>query len=181
MKNKQAPNFQLPSIDGSLVNLHQFRGKKVYLTFNRWSSCPFCGLTTNRIVQRSKILQSKGIETIMVFPSPAKDIEINLPTKLDLSHTTFLSDTTLEVFKLYKTRASLKGDIETLTNFKVVKQALQYAKWRSLIVQGKVFQLPSGFLINEEGIIELSKHGQNLTDILEPKEVLDYLEPLQVQ
>lgn len=180
MKNKQAPDFKLQSIDGSFVNLHQFRGKKVYLTFNRWSSCPFCTLSTNRIVLRSKTLQSKGIETLMVFPSAPKDIEINLPTKLDLNYTTFLSDTTLDAFKLYETRASLKGELNTLKDFKTVKQALKHAKWSSLAIQGKVFQLPSGFLINEDGVIELFKHGENLTDILDPEEVLEYVEGIQV-
>jgi peroxiredoxin len=116
----------------------------------------------------------------MVFPSPIKDIEMNLPTRLDLQYTIFLSDTTLEIFKLYQTRASLKGDLESMTDFKVVKEALQYAKWRSLAVQGKVFQLPSGFLINEDGVIELIKHGKNLTDILNPEAVIEHLETSEV-
>lgn len=47
-----APNIRLPAIDGTTFDMEQMKGKKVILTFFRFSSCPLCNMRVRRITQR---------------------------------------------------------------------------------------------------------------------------------
>jgi peroxiredoxin len=47
-----APNLNLPAIDGTTFKMSDMEGKRVILTFFRFSSCPFCNIRINRIVKR---------------------------------------------------------------------------------------------------------------------------------
>jgi len=47
-----APEITLPAIDGSTFDMSQMRGKKVILTFFRFSSCPLCNMRIRRLTQR---------------------------------------------------------------------------------------------------------------------------------
>ncbi len=51
-KGDLAPNISLPTIDGSTFEMSSMKGKRVILTFFRFSSCPFCNIRINRIMKR---------------------------------------------------------------------------------------------------------------------------------
>ena len=44
-KGDPAPDISLPAIDGSTFELSSMKGRRVILTFFRFSSCPFCNLS----------------------------------------------------------------------------------------------------------------------------------------
>ena len=46
-----APNIRLPSIDGTTFDMNEMKGKKVILTFFRFSSCPLCNMRIRRITK----------------------------------------------------------------------------------------------------------------------------------
>jgi peroxiredoxin len=52
MVGDAAPEITLPAIDGSTFDMFNMRGKKVILTFFRFSSCPLCNMRIRRITQR---------------------------------------------------------------------------------------------------------------------------------
>jgi peroxiredoxin len=52
MVGDAAPEITLPAIDGSTFDMSNMRGKKVILTFFRFSSCPLCNMRIRRITQR---------------------------------------------------------------------------------------------------------------------------------
>jgi peroxiredoxin len=52
MVGDAAPEITLPAIDGSTFDMSNVRGKKVILTFFRFSSCPLCNMRIRRITQR---------------------------------------------------------------------------------------------------------------------------------
>ena len=47
-----APPILLPAIDGSTFDINAVRGKKVILTFFRFSTCPLCNMRIRKIKQR---------------------------------------------------------------------------------------------------------------------------------
>ena len=47
-----APALVLPAIDGSTFDMQSVRGKKVILTFFRFSTCPLCNMRIRKIKQR---------------------------------------------------------------------------------------------------------------------------------
>ena len=59
----KAPAIVLPAIDGSTFDMSNLRGKKVILTFFRFSTCPLCNMRIRKIKQRWDEFSS---DTVMV-------------------------------------------------------------------------------------------------------------------
>jgi len=68
-----APNFILPAIDGTSFDMSNFKGKRVILTFFRFSTCPFCNIRINRILKRWDEFDD---DTVMVGVFDAKIDEL---------------------------------------------------------------------------------------------------------
>ena len=64
-----APNLSLPATDGTTFNMSDYLGKRVILTFFRFSTCPFCNIRINRIIKRWNEFSK---DTVMVGVFDAK-------------------------------------------------------------------------------------------------------------
>ena len=69
-----APEFTLPAIDGSTFNMADMKGKRVILTFFRFSTCPLCNMRMRRIVQRWNEF-SKDAVMVAVFDAKVGDLQ----------------------------------------------------------------------------------------------------------
>ncbi len=70
----KAPHFTLPAIDGSTFNMADMKGKRVILTFFRFSTCPLCNMRIRRIVQRWNEF-SKDAVMVAVFDAKIGDLQ----------------------------------------------------------------------------------------------------------
>ena len=70
----KAPHFTLPAIDGSTFNMADMKGKRVILTFFRFSTCPLCNMRIRRIVQRWNEF-SKDAVMVAVFDAKVGDLQ----------------------------------------------------------------------------------------------------------
>ena len=68
-----APQFTLPAIDGSTFNMADMKGKRVILTFFRFSTCPLCNMRIRRIIQRWNEF-SKDAVMVAVFDAKVGDL-----------------------------------------------------------------------------------------------------------
>ncbi len=62
--NDTAPKISTTDIFNTPVNLENYRGKKVLITFFRFSLCPFCNLQLHTLI---KEYNEMGIEMIAFF------------------------------------------------------------------------------------------------------------------
>ena len=69
-----APQFTLPAIDGSTFNMADMKGKRVILTFFRFSTCPLCNMRMRRIVQRWNEF-SKDAVMVAVFDAKVGELQ----------------------------------------------------------------------------------------------------------
>ena len=69
-----APEFTLTAIDGSTFNMADMKGKRVILTFFRFSTCPLCNMRIRRIVQRWNEF-SKDAVMVAVFDAKVGDLQ----------------------------------------------------------------------------------------------------------
>ena len=69
-----APQFTLPAIDGSTFNMADMKGKRVILTFFRFSTCPLCNMRIRRIVQRWNEF-SKDAVMVAVFDAKVGELQ----------------------------------------------------------------------------------------------------------
>ena len=74
VKGDTAPQFTLPAIDGSTFNMADMKGKRVILTFFRFSTCPLCNMRIRRIVQRWNEF-SKDAVMVAVFDAKVGDLQ----------------------------------------------------------------------------------------------------------
>ena len=69
-----APEFTLPANDGSTFNMADMKGKRVILTFFRFSTCTLCNMRIRRIVQRWNEF-SKDAVMVAVFDAKVGDLQ----------------------------------------------------------------------------------------------------------
>lgn len=172
-KGKIAPAFRLPTINQHQLSLQDLKGKKSLVVLNRWANCPFCSLTLNRIVNNATKLNNVGVSIVMIFPSSVEKIKKSLP-KLDVTGIHFLSDENLSVYKAYGAEANVAGEMRSLLDLPNLAQALKHMKANSIFFDGKFTQLPCSVLINETGIIDQVNYGKTFTDVIDPKDVLNW-------
>lgn len=91
-----APDFSLPAIDGSTFNMAEMKGKRVILTFFRFSSCPLCNMRIRRIIQRWDEFSE---DTVMVAVFDAKIGELQKRMRKHNAPFLVVADETYEHFQ----------------------------------------------------------------------------------
>ncbi len=100
-----APNFQTEDILGNKIELHQFKGKKIYISFLRNTRCPMCSLFLYKLSKKATSLIEKGLVMIIFYESHKKmffysDYFQNLVLKPKLFP--IVSDTERKIYSLYR-------------------------------------------------------------------------------
>ena len=90
-----APQFSLPAIDGTTFNMSDMKGKRVILTFFRFSSCPLCNMRIRRIIQRWDEISN---DAVMVAVFDAKIGELQKRMKKHNPPFVVVADETYEQF-----------------------------------------------------------------------------------
>ena len=91
-----APDISLPAIDGSTFKMSDHLGKRVILTFFRFSTCPLCNIRINRIIKRWNEFPEG---TVMVGVFDAKIGELTKRMKKHNSPFTIVADESFEHFE----------------------------------------------------------------------------------
>ena len=71
--------LSLPSINGSVFDLENIKGKKALISFYRYSSCPFCHLRINETIN-NKDNFGENFETIAIFTERVGALEKSIKT-----------------------------------------------------------------------------------------------------
>ena len=67
-ENDKAIPFSIEDIKGNTIDLENYKGQKIYLSFYRKASCPFCNIEVQNLIKNYDDLKSKGINIITFFP-----------------------------------------------------------------------------------------------------------------
>jgi peroxiredoxin len=97
-----APDFTLPNLDGTMVRLSDFRGKKgVFINF--WATwCPPCRLEMPTMEKVYQEYRSRGLEILAVsIDVGPKSVVTNFMRELKLTFPVLL-DPEMEVLRTYK-------------------------------------------------------------------------------
>eukprot|EP00563_Minutocellus_polymorphus_P018038 CAMPEP_0197718852 /NCGR_PEP_ID=MMETSP1434-20131217/2839_1 /TAXON_ID=265543 /ORGANISM="Minutocellus polymorphus, Strain CCMP3303" /LENGTH=318 /DNA_ID=CAMNT_0043303543 /DNA_START=199 /DNA_END=1155 /DNA_ORIENTATION=+ len=82
-RGEEAPNFQLQSVDGSTVQLSDFRGKKVMVCFYRHPFCPICAYTVNNLIGHyKKLAWACKLEILTIFMASLDEVRIGIKNNL---------------------------------------------------------------------------------------------------
>jgi len=112
-KGDTAIDFSVEDISGRLISLRDFRGKKLMLSFYRYTECIYCNLRIHHLVKRYDEFNAKGLEKIAFFQSSENQIEkytgkLNPPFHI-------ISDTQRKIYRIYGVEEySISGYIKGL-------------------------------------------------------------------
>lgn len=169
-----APLFQAIDHNGKSVSLENYRGRKVFLAFFRFSACALCNLRVHQFIQRYPEWQLQGLEIIAVFESPEK----NLFTHVGKQNAPFplIADPATAIYDLYGVETS-EDKVQATLSDPDLKAAIAEAEAAGFPLtpeEGSNFhRIPAEFLIDETGILRTAHYSRILTDHL-PFEAIEH-------
>lgn len=175
MKIKQgmtAPQFTAQSWPSGEVSLASLRGKKVWLGFYRYASCPLCKWRIRQIIHEIPSLQAAGIVPIGVFQSSIEDYDRNYQ-KIQPNFP-MICDPEQKLYMLYGIESSWAKTFKPMVVLRAAQAAL--AGFFPMIPDPPAHRVPADFLLDENGIVQVARYGKDVSDCIPIEEVIAFAE-----
>lgn len=161
MQGQQAPLFAMEDVFGNKVNLQDYAGHNIMVSFYRFSSCPFCHLRIQRILGQYQKFADNGLKMISFWQSPKASIlehvgRQQLPFPL-------IPDPAKQIYQLYHVEKSWLGALKVMGEPGLMRKALQ-GGFNPAKADGDLNQLPADFLIGPDLTIRQAYYGQHIGD-----------------
>ena len=159
-----APNLNLPAIDGTTFKMSDMKGKRVILTFFRFSSCPFCNIRINKILKRWNEFAD---DTVMVGVFGAKIGELTKRMKKHNPPFTVVADETYEQYLQNDVKKSLLRVLWAPMRAPLTMlQALLKGYVPMTLSISKLSTIPVDILIDENGKVVNAHYCKDTVDHL---------------
>ena len=159
-----APQFSLPAIDGSTFNMADMKGKRVILTFFRFSTCTLCNMRIRKIVQRWNEFSK---DAVMVAVFDAKLGELQKRMKKHDAPFVVVADETYEQFNKNGVKKSFfKFMWGALRSPLTLLQATLRGYVPLTLSISKLSTIPVDILIDEEGKVVEAHYCKDTADHL---------------
>ncbi|WP_028671942.1 peroxiredoxin family protein [Saccharospirillum impatiens] len=173
----QAPraiiDFNKNDIYGNLIQLSQFKGKKVLLCFFRDAACPFCNFRVYELTHRYKAWQKQNVEVIAVFSST--DEEVRHFVGRHPRPFRMVADPDLEIYNSYGVEHSSFALVKALL-FKLPRIFMGMKTGGYPANNPNVKLVPADFLINEKGHIADCWYGRDTSDHIPLKRLQAFID-----
>tara|TARA_B100000212_G_scaffold182162_1_gene137156 strand:+ start:3430 stop:3972 length:543 start_codon:yes stop_codon:yes gene_type:complete len=167
-----APEISLPSIDGGTFNMSEYKGKRVVLTFFRFSTCPFCNIRINRIVKRWNEFPE---DTVMVGVFDAKIDELTKRMKKHNAPFAIVADESFEHFEKNSVMKSFSrfmwGAMRSPLTF---MQATLKGYFPLTMSISKLSLIPVDVLIGEDGKVVEAHYCKDTADHLPIDRLIEF-------
>lgn len=172
VQGQQAPHFAMVDIYGNTIDLKEYAGHKVMVSFYRFSSCPFCNLRIQRILNQVERFESNGLKMISFWQSSRTSIlehvgQQNPPFPM-------IPDPDKTIYRLYHVEKSWIGALKVMGELGLMKGALT-GGFKMGKVDGDVNQLPADFLLNPDLTIHQTYYGKHIGDHIGFEEIERFL------
>lgn len=173
-----APYFKLKDIFGRMIDLNDYKEKRVLIAFFRHAGCPFCNLRVHNLTKVHEEFKSKGLEMIFFFESKEQVLLRSVFHK-EVSPIPLIADDKKEWYRTYGLEESLAKSVKShLTSF---IQTTIKAKAAGVPVHtmksGESFNtIPAEFLLDKNLIIRKLHYSQGLNDRLEIDSIRKFAE-----
>lgn len=165
-----APNFVLKDIEGNLINLRSYQGKKVLLSFFRYASCPFCNLRVHELIQRYPHFQSAGLSIITVFESPLSQIRRYVGRQKPPFP--IIADPQRRLYQQYGVQSSWWAYLKSARRLNRLLDAIFNKGYHLGRMDGDKAIVPADFLLNPGMTLHTVFYGSDISDHL-PLEIVE--------
>jgi peroxiredoxin len=176
-KGDKAPVFSVKDIFGNDINLSDYKGKKLYISFFRHVKCPFCNVRVHRLMGKRVALEQSGLKVISFFENSDKIIKSSVlhqglmpwPMVGDLEKVIYakygVEESILKMMKTFMVHSELRKTIALANTLDSAKE--KDSKHTNSLI-------PADFLINEDQTIEVAHYGAHADDHIHLDEVLKF-------
>lgn len=175
-KDVVAPVFKLKDVYGRIIDLEEYKDKKVLIAFFRHAGCPFCNIRVHNLTKIYEDLKPYEFEMIFFFESPERII-LRSTFHQEVSPVPIISDPEKTWYNAYGLESSgIKSAISHLTTF--VQTAF---KARALgvpmhpMAEGESIKtMPAEFLLDRGLVIKQLLYSQRLNERMDVKEIIKF-------
>jgi thioredoxin-dependent peroxiredoxin len=172
-KGQQATSFQVLDIFDEPINLQDYKGKKLLLSFYRYAACPLCNLRVHSLIQKYPEFQSQGLY-LMAFFESSKESIARYVGKQDAPFP-IIADPERSVYKEYGIESSWFRFMWSM----VIKMPAMISALFKGFPPGKLENdkalLPADFLIGPDLEVVTAFYGSNIGDHLPIREIEEWL------
>jgi len=176
-QNIIAPPFKQKDIFGRMIDLEQYKDKKVFLGFFRHAGCPFCNIRVHTLTKVHEELKAKGLEMIFFFESK-ENVLLRSSFHQEVSPIPLISDPEKKIYGAYGLEPSgFKSAVSHLTTF--VQTAFK-AKSLGVPIHAmadgeSISTMPAEFLIDRGLVIKELHYSERLNDRMNVDLIRDFV------
>jgi peroxiredoxin Q/BCP len=173
-KQQAAPLFTTSDVNGAPVNLADFKGKKVLLTFYRNIGCPICNLRFHELQEQAGYFKSKGLVLLAVYESAADHMKRYLEG--ENPYPIMIPNPDQSLYQRYDIDKSMGKVMKGLFHGALGKGKKGKKLFKQEIkADGSADRIGADFLIDESGKINTAYYGKFLGDHLPVTEIKQFL------
>jgi thioredoxin-dependent peroxiredoxin len=171
---QSAPDFTIKDVNGKSINLADYKGNKVMLTFYRNVGCPVCNARFHELQEQSDYFKSKGLVLISVYESKPENMKKYLEG--ENPYAIMVPNPELNLYQLYNIEKSSVKLMKGMFHGAMGKMKLGKKLFREKIKQdGNNNRISADFLIDEEGKVATAYYGKFIGDHLSIDEIKKFL------
>jgi thioredoxin-dependent peroxiredoxin len=175
-QNVIAPTFKLKDIFGRMIDMEEYKDKKVFLGFFRHAGCPFCNIRVHTLTKVHEELKAKGLEMIFFFESK-ENVLLRSTFHKEVSPIPLISDPEKKIYGAYGLEPSgYKSAVSHLTTFvQTAFKAKSLGVPIHMMVDGEsISTMPAEFLIDKGLVIKELHYSERLNDRMNVDIIRDF-------
>jgi peroxiredoxin len=162
---QQAPDFTIKAVSGATVNLSDYKGKKVLITFYRNVGCPICNLRFHEIQEQAELFKSKNLIVLAIYESTAENMKKYLDG--ENPYAIMIPNPDQNLYQLYKIDKGMGKVLKGLFHGAISKMKKGKKQFKKEIeLDGNKDRISADFLIDENGVVNTAYYGKFLGDHL---------------
>ena len=164
-------DLKLPTIDGKTFDISQHEGKNIFISWLRFSGCPFCHLRVNELTN-AEDKYGKDFANVAIFSCNVDALK-KTATKHG-NNIIIAADEERKYFDKYEmprslARVSLGILISPLRMMRAV-----FKGYAAPSFNGAFNAVPVELMINKKGVVEKVKYASHTTDHIPVSEVIEF-------
>lgn len=174
-EHQSAPGFTLQDVNGNTINLSDYKGKKVLLSFFRNVGCPVCNLRFHELQEKSDYFRSKSLVHLAIYESSVENMKKYLEG--ETPYAVMIPNPDESLYKRYAVDKSMGKVMKGMFYGAMSKMKNGKKLFKSEIKQdGNMTRIGADFLIDEKGVVKKAYYGGYVGDHLPLAEILKFIQ-----
>lgn len=171
-----APTFQTIDLFDQPINLADYRGRWLLLSFYRNAACAICNLRVHKLIRQYPEYKHKGLDMLAIFESPTANL-LQYVGRQDAPFP-IVGDPEARLYDLYGVETSEEKAQATMADASTTERIKEAAEAGFALTQeegSNFYRMPADFLIDPDGVIREAFYSEIIGQHLNLEQVDGYL------